>query len=115
MSVELPRLFCRRAELGPVQADRTAPGWQNAERVELRDGVTGAAPKQRSWVRCAWTEDEWRVLFESEDADPWATYTERDALLYEEETVEVFVDPVADLEALPALYDAIASRLLGAD
>jgi hypothetical protein len=112
MSVELPRLICRRAQLGPVQADLSAPGWQNAERGELRDGVSGAVPKQRAWVRCAWTDDEWRVLFESEDTDAWATYTERDAPLYEEETVEVFVDPAGDLEAYYEFETNVLSAML---
>lgn len=39
------------------------------------------------------------MLFSCEDADPWATLTQRDAQLYTEETVEVFFDPVSDLES----------------
>ena len=118
MSIEIPRLLCRRAQLGAVQADVNASGWKDAQRAELRIGATGAVPNQRSWVRCAWTDDEWRVLFESEDSDAWATHTQRDAPLYEEETVEVFVDPVGDLEAyfefetnpLSAMLDIVFRR-----
>jgi hypothetical protein len=99
-------------------ADFHAPAWQDAERVELRVGTDGTVPKQRSWVRCAWTQDEWRVLFENEDTDPWATHTERDAPLFEEETVEVFIDPIGDLESyyeietnpLSALLDIVFRR-----
>ena len=50
------------------------------------------------------------MLFECEDADPWATLSERDALLYEEETVEVFLDPAGDLEC----YFEIEVNPLGA-
>lgn len=46
-----------------------------------------------------WTDTEWRVLFDAVDPDPWATLTERDAPLYQEETVEIFCDPVGDLES----------------
>ena len=42
---------------------------------------------------------EWRVLFHATDADAWATLTERDAPLYEEETVEIFFDPAGDLQS----------------
>ena len=33
-----------------------------------------------------------------EDARPWSTLTQRDAPLWTEEVVEVFIDPVGDLE-----------------
>jgi hypothetical protein len=36
------------------------------------------------------------VRFECEDSDPWATMTQRDGPLWEEEVVEVFIDPVGD-------------------
>ena len=39
------------------------------------------------------------MLFCCEDSDPWATLTQRNAPLYTEETVEVFFDPVGDLES----------------
>ena len=39
-----------------------------------------------------------RVLFDCVDRDPWATMRARDNRLYEEEVVEVFLDPVGDLE-----------------
>ena len=39
------------------------------------------------------------MLFHAEDTHAWATMTERDAPLYEEEVVEVFLDPVGDLES----------------
>jgi hypothetical protein len=50
-------------------------------------------------VKLGWTQDELRVLFHCADTHPWATMTERDAPLYEEEVVEVFLDPVGDLES----------------
>ena len=116
--MDLPRLICRRAQPGDVQANPAAPGWKDAQSIELRDATTGAVPKQRSWVRAVWTETEWRVLFECEDSDPWATLTERDAPLFQEETVEVFVDPFGDLETyyeietnpLSAILDIVFRR-----
>ena len=66
--------------------------------VLLRDVVTGAAPVQSTSVRVAWDGEELRVLFCAEDAHINATLTERDAPLYTEEVVEVFLDPVGDSE-----------------
>ena len=63
----------------------------------MRDTITGAVPQQPTRFKLGWTRDELRVLFHCADTHPWATLTERDAPLYEEEVVEVFVDPVGDL------------------
>lgn len=91
---------CLHVESSPIlAADPTLPHWLTATPLELREAVSGASPKQRTSARMLWTPAEWRVLFECEDRDPWATLTQRDAPLYTEETVEVFFDPVGDLES----------------
>ena len=53
---------------------------------------------QAASVRVAWDANELRVLFYAEDTHIHATLTERDAPLYTEEVVEVFLDPVGDGE-----------------
>ena len=50
-------------------------------------------------MKVAWDATDLRVLFHAADTHIWATMTERDAPLYEEEVVEVFLDPVGDLES----------------
>lgn len=60
------------------------------------ENATGFPPAQRTTVACAWDEHELRVRFECVDAEPWATITQRDGPLWEEEVVEVFLDPVGD-------------------
>lgn len=47
-------------------------------------------------MRVAWSGEELRVLFHAQDREPWATIVERDGPLWEEEVVEVFLDPVGD-------------------
>ena len=84
--MELPTLLCPRDAARPPA-------------VHLRDTVSGAAPLQGTSVRAVWDAEELRVLFHAEDTHAWATLTERDAPLYEEEVVEVFLDPVGDLES----------------
>ncbi len=61
--------------------------------------MTGDAPEQGTSVRVARDDEEFRVLFQAEDQEPWATLTARDAPLFTEEVVEVFLDPVGDLES----------------
>ena len=96
--MELPRLQSVRGQPGPVEADADSAFWRQIEPVALRENVGGGLPTQATWVRTAWDAETWRVLFEMEDARPWSTLTERDAPLWTEEVVEVFIDPVGDLE-----------------
>ena len=97
--MELPTLLCARSESGPLTADWHAEAWRKVTSVELRETVSGGPPQQATRVRVAWSEVELRVLFHAEDTHAWATLTERDAPLWEEEVVEVFLDPVGDLES----------------
>ena len=89
--------ICGRQLFGEVRADCAAAPWPALPALELVETKTGAPPRQCTTVKLGWTPEEWRVLFHCEDTRPWATLTERDAPLYEEEVVEVFVDPVGDL------------------
>src|SRR5579884_1225944 len=97
MDSDLPFFVCHRAALGELSADVSASFWPSLPAMRLVDTVTGKAPKQATEVRIAWDAAEVRILFCATDVDPWATLTERDAPLYMEEVVEVFIDPVGDL------------------
>ena len=50
-------------------------------------------------MRAGWDDAAWHLLFECVDPNPWATITERDGPLWNEEVVEVFLDPVGDLQS----------------
>jgi len=65
--------------------------------VELCKTISGQPPLQRTRLQIAWDERELRVLFCVEDTYVWATLSERGDPLYEEEVVEVFLDPAGDL------------------
>ena len=105
--MERPRLQCGQTEL--VAA---AP-------VILRENVGGGPPNQRTQVRTTWDSWTWHIVFEMEDARPWSTLTGHDAPLWTEETVELFVDPVGDLESyfeieinpLGAVVDVVLRRV----
>ena len=94
----MPRLVCRRAVLPVLAADSAAAFWEGRESASFCDVVSGVAPQQGSRVWTAWDAEEFRVLIRAEDAHISATLTERDAPLYTEEVVEVFLDPVGDRE-----------------
>lgn len=103
-------LLCPRVVFGPLAADPGLAPWASLAAVELLEAVKAAPPAQRTFVRTAHDGADWRVLFHCEDRDAWATLTERDAPLYTEETVEIFFDPVGDLES----YYEIEVNPLGA-
>lgn len=118
--MEVPRLQSLRGEPGPVDADADSAFWQAVKPLTLRENVGGGLPGQSSRVRTAWDAQTWRILFELEDARPWATLTGHDAPLWTEEAVEVFIDPVGDLESyfeieinpLGAVVDVVLRRVV---
>ena len=95
--MSLPQLRCGQAKLCALTADPSGVIWQALAPTWLLDTVSSETPRQRTWVKVAHDETELRVLFHAEDTEVWATHTQRDALLYEEEVVEIFLDPVGDL------------------
>ena len=94
----LPTMRCERRVLGEVTADPLAEIWRGVAPHEFRLAADGRPPQQGTTVRSVWNADEWRILIEVADTHVWATLTARGASLYQEEVVEVFVDPVGDLE-----------------
>ena len=67
-----------------------AAAWEDAREV-----VWGPAP-YRTRFRALWSEVGLHLRFESEDDGPWFTMTNRDDPLWEEEVVEIFLDPLGD-------------------
>lgn len=95
--MDLPRITCVQADFGKVTAEAGAGPWEKIAKHQLLETVTGKAPNQATTFQIGWTPKELRVLFRCVDEHPWATKTQRDAALYEEEVVEVFLDPFGDL------------------
>jgi hypothetical protein len=97
-----------------------APDWEAIAPLALVDALTGEEPQQRTAVQIAWTAPAFHVRFRAEDSHVWATLWERDDPLYEEEVVEVFIDPFGDLESyfeievnpLNTVFDLVLRRTL---
>lgn len=94
---DIAPLRCLRRPPGPLLADPAAAPWSGIPATALRDTVTGLAPAQATELRIVWNERELRVLFVIHDDDVWSTLTGRDDPLYNEEVVEVFLDPSGGL------------------
>ncbi len=80
-------------------ANVDAPPWPGLTAFELCETIGGRVPRQATTLKLGSSSEELRVLFHCADTNAWATMTERDAPLYEEEVVEVFLDPVGDLRS----------------
>jgi hypothetical protein len=88
-------------------------------RLALRTSASGTRPRQSTTVALRWTGERLEVRFAAVDDDPWSTFTERDAPLWQEEVVEVFLAPGAadprryvELEVSPrgVLFDAVVDN-----
>jgi carbonic anhydrase/acetyltransferase-like protein (isoleucine patch superfamily)/bifunctional DNA-binding transcriptional regulator/antitoxin component of YhaV-PrlF toxin-antitoxin module len=112
----LPRYECRRTS-GAITADGALddPGWAGIAPMSplVHSNGTGL-PVEATEVRACWDDRGLYIAFACKDADIWAKYENRDDPLYEEEVVEVFLSPTANLahyyefELSPAnvLFDA---------
>lgn len=85
----------------------------------LRRAQDGAEPDQSTLVRVAHDGDVLFVRFDCEDREAWSTHLQRDAPLWEEEVVEVFLAPGEDdparyveIEVNPggAIFDALVDN-----
>lgn len=66
--------------------------------LDMLDNLTAGPPWQATRIVLARASGHLHILFQCEDSLPWATITRHDGPLYQEETVEVFLDPIGDLE-----------------
>ena len=95
----LPRLECLHKSLDAVSANAACGVWPEIAPVFLKETVAGSRPRQATWFKTAWSDEELRVLIHAMDNDAWATLSGHDDPLYDEEVVEIFLDPVGDLES----------------
>ena len=76
-----------------IDGDLTDGGWANAVTAPLADAATGDAPIRATELSLTWDWEYLYVAFTCRDDGPTnARLTVRDANLWEEEVVEVFID-----------------------
>jgi hypothetical protein len=92
-----PGILCPRTNRWDLSTLDALNGvWANCARISLRDNLSGQTPQWGTEVRLGWSGDVLQGLYLCQDPNPWATKTERDDALWEEEVVEVFLDPFGD-------------------
>lgn len=92
--MSLPTYRCRRAA-DPLTIDGRLdePAWDVAEAALLQRNEDGGPAPLATTVRLLWDDVYLYVGFTCEDPDIWGTLYARDSQLWEEEVVEVFLDP----------------------
>lgn len=94
------RYLCQRVA-SPIRVDGTLsdPGWAALPWTDDFVDITGdpaLKPRFRTRVKMGWDDEFFYVGAELEEPDVWGTITERNAVMFEDNDFEVFIDPDAD-------------------
>ena len=91
---------CRRVaqalDLGGIHSDR---GWSELPWSEPFEDITGRddlRPRFRTRVRMGWDDSYLYVNAEMEEPHVWGTITEKNAVMFEDNDFEIFIDPDCD-------------------
>ena len=101
---------------GPLQLDGrlTEKSWQGApwtsDFVDIRGGEC-PAPPHRTRARFLWDDTHLYVGAHLEEPHVWATLTERDSIIFQDNDLEVFIDPDGDSH----LYFELEVNALGTE
>ena len=99
-----PRFYvCYRASKPPeIDGRLDEASWKKAEWTESFVDMEGPArpkPRFRTRVKMLWDAGFFYVAAELEEPNVWATYKDRDSVIFEENCFEVFIDPDGDTHA----------------
>jgi len=90
----LPVIVCPKIPADfPLTGRLDNPAWQKATPIQLTDAITGKAARFSTEVRVLYSDKYLYVGFHCEDDYIWGTIDERDGRIYDEECVEVFLNP----------------------
>ena len=84
---------------------------KHAAEIQLNNALDGTPSRWPTVVRLHWSLEALHLTFLCEDDHPWATLTEHDDPLWQEEVVEVFLAPG---EKTPTSYIEVEINPLGA-
>lgn len=119
---ELPLYTCwKTAQPLAVDGKDDEAAWQEAAPLDLADVRFLSGDRyhsRRTEARMLWDAQYLYFYFSAADPDVWSTYDQRDMQLYEEEVVEIFIDPDGDgqnyaeveLNPLNAVFDLLLSK-----
>lgn len=119
---DLPTYSCVRAASPPlIDGDGTDAAWAAAPYLELFDVEDLQRERRHSRqtrAKMLWDDAGLYFLFEMQDADVWSTMSNRDDQIWQEEVVEIFIDPDGDglnyaeveVNPLNVVFDLLLSR-----
>ena len=122
---DVPSYSCARTGTPPViDGDGSEAVWAAAQRLELVDveDLTGQRQFSRTTaVKMLWDDDNIYFLFDLIDEDVWSTFRNRDDLVWQQEVVEIYLDPDGDglnyaeieINPLNTVFDLLLSRPWG--
>lgn len=119
---EVSTYDCVRTSTAPIiDGDGGDSAWARAPGLHLVDveDLTGQRQHSRpTMAKILWDDDHLYFLFEMVDADVWSTFRDRDDQIWQQEVVEIFIDPdgdgldYAEIEVNPlnTVFDLLLSR-----
>jgi len=118
-----PRHYvCYRAPAGlTIDGRLSEPAWQAAAWTDVFVDIEGDVrpkPRFRTRAKMLWDSSRFYIAAELEEPDVWATLTGRDAVMFNDNDFEVFIDPDGDthtygeleINALGAVWDLLLIR-----
>jgi hypothetical protein len=99
-----PRTYVAHRAAGPIEVDGrlSERGWAAARWTEDFVDIEGPArpaPHLRTRAKIVWDDRALWIGAELEEPHVWGTLTERDAVIYQDDDFEVFIDPDGDTHA----------------
>jgi hypothetical protein len=93
----VPEVHATRA-MSPITLDGKLDEsvWGNTSSVQLVNTMTGAPEQPKTNVKTAWDDDNLYVAFDVEDDTLRSTFTSNDDHLWEQDCVEIMLDPDGD-------------------
>jgi hypothetical protein len=119
---DLPIYTCLQTATPPlIDGDGTDAVWTlaaDAQLFDVEDLERQTRHSRPTRVKMLWDADNLYFLFNLEDVDVWSTFTDRDDQLWQEEVVEIFIDPdgdglnYAEIEVNPlnVIFDLLLSQ-----
>ncbi len=118
-----PQRYVVERTAGPIVIDGRLDedSWMKADWTEVFGDIEGPSkprPRYRTRVQMLWDDQFLYVGAYLEEPDVWATLTERDSIIFEDNDFEVFIDPDGDthdyyeleMNALNTVWDLLLIR-----
>lgn len=94
------RYLCSKTETPPIiDGALNDPIWTTAQATEHFVDIQGPGnthPRHNTWVKMAWDDNFFYVAAQLEEPQVWGTITQRDAVIFQDNDFEVFIDPDGD-------------------